>query len=172
VLTKIIGAIMVTAATTSLGVMSVRQLKRRVRSLCSLVGALDIMRSEICTRLTPMPELLELLAAQTEEPANIFFANCLIRQRSMRGRPFAELWRSALESTEELELKEYELEPLLELGPALGRYDTDRQGEAILAAKKRLEAFLQKAESERDRESRTRAMLGVAAGVMITIILI
>ncbi|HHU06162.1 MAG TPA: stage III sporulation protein AB [Clostridiales bacterium] len=171
-LTKIIGALMVTAATTSLGLMSARQLKRRVRSLRSLVGALDIMRSEICTRLTPMPELLELLAAQSGEPANIFFANCLIKQRSMRGRPFVELWLSALKSTQELELNENELEPLTELGSALGRYDTDRQGEAILAARKRLEAFLQKAESERDRESKTRTMLGIAAGVMITIILI
>ena len=171
-MTKIIGALMVTAATTSLGVMSAKRLKRRVRSLRSLVSALDIMRSEICTRLTPMPELLELLAAQTGEPANIFFTNCLIKQRSMRGRPFAELWNSALRATEELELNENELEPLIELGTALGRYDTDRQGEAILAAKKRLEGFLQKAESERDRESKTRTMLGIAVGVMITIILI
>jgi len=118
-LTKIIGALMVTAATTSLGVMSAKRLKRRVRSLRSLVSALDIMRSEICTRLTPMPELLELLAAQTGEPANIFFTNCLIKQRSMRGRPFAELWNSALRATEELELNENELEPLIELGTAL-----------------------------------------------------
>lgn len=169
---KIIGALMVTTATTSLGVISVKHLKRRVRSLRTLIGALDIMRSEICTRLTPMPELLELLAVQTGEPANIFFTNCLMKQRSMRGRPFVELWRSALASTKELDLKETELEPLWELGSALGRYDTDRQGEAIMAARKRLEGFLQKAELERDRESRTRTMLGIAAGVMITIILI
>jgi stage III sporulation protein AB len=168
---KIIGALMITTATTSLGVLSVKQLKRRVRSLRTLIGALDIMRSEICTRLTPMPELLELLAVQTGEPANIFFTNCLMKQRSMRGRPFAELWRSALDSTKELDLKETELEPLRELGSALGRYDTDRQGEAIMVARKRLEGFLQKAEIERDRESKTRTMLGIAAGVMITIIL-
>ena len=171
-MTKIIGALMVTAATTSLGVMSVKRLKRRVRSLRTLVNALDIMRSEICMRLTPMPELLEILAVQTGEPASIFFTNCLIKQRSMRGRPFAEVWLSALEDTKELELSENELEPLAELGSALGRYDTDRQGEAILAARKKLEGFLQKAESERDRESKTRTMLGIAAGVMITIILI
>lgn len=169
---KIIGALMITAATTSVGVISVKYLKRRVRSLRTLIGALDIMRSEICTRLTPMPELLEILAVQAGEPANIFFTNCLMKQRAMRGRPFAEIWRSALASTKELELKEPELEPLSELGSALGRYDTDRQGEAILAARKRLEGFLQKAETERDRESAARTMLGIAAGVMITIILI
>jgi len=171
-LLKVIGALMVTAATTSVGLISVKHLKSRVRSLRTLIAALDIMRSEICTRLTPMPELLELLAVQTGEPANIFFTNCLMKQRSMRGRPFAEVWRSALGSTKELELRETELEPLMELGSALGRYDTDRQGEAILAARKRMDGFLQKAESESDRESRTRTMLGIAAGVMIAIILI
>ena len=154
-LTKIIGALMVTAATTSLGLMSARQLKRRVRSLRSLVGALDIMRSEICTRLTPMPELLELLAAQSGEPANIFFANCLIKQRSMRGRPFVELWLSALKSTQELELNENELEPLTELGSALGRStQTDRA--SYTRRRKRLEAFLQKAREgtgEQDKDN-------------------
>jgi stage III sporulation protein AB len=130
------------------------------------------MKSEICTRLTPLPELFELLARQTREPANLLFADCLIKLRSMRGRPFAEVWKAALKSSGVLELNDGELEILIELGSALGRYDVERQGEAIATAKKRLEACLAKAESERDKESKTRAVLGIAAGVAIAIILL
>lgn len=169
---KVIGALMVTAATTSVGLLSVRHLKNRVKSLVSLISGLDIMRPEICTRLTPMPELLELLVRETREPAKTFFTDCILKQRSMRGKPFSEVWKSALDAASELELTEAELGPLYELGLALGRYDTDRQGEAILTAKKRLEALLYKAESERDRESRSRTLLGIAAGAAIAIILI
>ncbi len=169
---KIIGAVLVTAATTALGMRSAAQLKNRVKSLSSLVAGLDIMKPEICTRLTPMPELLELLARQSGEPASLFFAECLIKLKTMRGRPFSEVWKSALLSAKGLELSESEREILLELGAALGRYDSERQGDAISSARKRLEGRLSKAESERDKESRTRLMLGVAAGLAIAIILI
>ena len=169
---KIIGAVLVTVATTSVGLMSAGYLKNRARTLSTLVFGLEIMRAEICTRLTPIPELLELLARQTGEPANIFFADCLIKLRAMRGRPFSEVWKAALKGSGALVLNDAELEILTELGSALGRYDVERQGEAISGAKKRLEAQLAKAESERDKESRTRTFLGIAAGIAIAIILI
>lgn len=169
---KIIGAIMVTAATTTVGLRSASRLKNRVKSLKSLVGGLDIMRPEICTRLTPMPELLELLSRQAGEPANLFFAECLLKLKSMRARPFAEIWKSALYTENFLELSEDEREILAELGSALGRYDTERQGDAISSARKRLEAKLAKAENEKDKEIRLRTVLGVAAGLALAIILI
>ncbi len=169
---RIIGSLIITAATTAVGISSAAQLKNRVISLSSIIAGLDLMRAEICTRLTPLPELLELLARQTGEPASTFFTACLINQKKMRGRPFFEVWRDSLLETEELGLKEAEMQPLLELGNALGRYDSERQAEAIAAARKRMEAFLSKAEGERDREGKTRAMLGLAAGAAIVIMLI
>ncbi len=169
---KIIGSVIITAATTAVGISSAGQLKNRVRSFSTLIAGLDLMRSEICTRLTPIPELLELLVRESGEPAKTFFMACLIKQKKMRGRPFSEVWRAALLESEELELKEAELQPLLDLGNALGRYDTERQAEAIAATRKRMETFLSKAESERDREGKTRAMLGIAAGAAIVIILL
>ncbi len=169
---KILGALLVTAATTTLGLLSAGKLKSRAKSLSGFVFALGLMKTEICNRLTPLPELLELLARQTEEPVNVFFTDCLLRLRSSRGKPFAEVWRAALRNCRELELNEGELETLTELGSALGRYDTERQGEAISSARKRLETQLQKAESEREKESKTRTMLGLAAGLAIAIILL
>lgn len=169
---KIIGALMVTAATTTLGLRSAGRLKNRAKSLSGFVFALGIMKTEICNRLTPLPELMEILARQTEEPVNVLFADCLVKLRSSRGKPFAEVWQGALLSSKELELNDSEIDILRELGSALGRYDTERQGEAISSAKKRLEAQLQKAETERDKESKVRAMLGIAAGLAIAIILI
>ncbi len=169
---KIIGSVIITAATTAVGISSAEQLKNRVRSFSSIIAGLDIMRSEICTRLTPLPELLELLVRETGEPAKTFFMACLVKQKKMRGRPFSDAWRSALLESEELDLREAEMQPLLELGSALGRYDTERQAEAIASTRKRMETFLAKAESERDREGKTRTMLGIAAGAAIVIMLI
>lgn len=169
---KILGAVLITAATTAVGLSSAGRLKTRVRSLSSLITGLDLMRSEISTRLTPIPEILELLAREAAEPARGFFLSCLVKQKKLRGKPFSAAWRAALSECAELELRENEMQTLLELGGALGRYDAERQAEAIAKTRSRMETFLAAAEGERDREGKTRALLGAAAGAAIVIILI
>ena len=85
---------------------------------------------------------------------------------------FAAIWRRSVETTPELLLTEQETQTLAELGFSLGRYDAKEQSNALSYTIRRMEIFLQKAEAQRDKDSKTQAFLGVAAGVFAVIILL
>lgn len=169
---KILGAIMITAATAAFGFSAVLRLRARVKILAGMTAAIEVMKNEICDRLTPMPELLELLEGETEAPVSIFFNNCCKKMGTLGSVSFASVWKSALEETPELLMSEREIQTLSELGYVLGRYDSNEQKSAFSYTVRRMESFLQKAEEERDSQSKLHAFLGVAAGVFVVIMLI
>jgi stage III sporulation protein AB len=148
------------------------RLRARVRSLHALVGALGVMSNEICDRLTPMPELLHLMAAEAAFPASRLFQNALENIPALGSRSFSSIWRQAVCATPELLLSPTETLVLTELGQSLGRYDVAEQKSAIHYAQRRLEELTRDAEIERDRNSKVRAFLGVAAGFFAVILLI
>lgn len=169
---KIVGAVMIIAATAAYGFNAVLRLRARVRILTSLTAALDIMKSEICDRLTPMPELLEMLSNETEAPVRDFFNNCYKKLGMLGVQSFSSVWKSALTETPELLLNDGEAQVIAELGFVLGRYDSNEQKSAFSYTIRRMEGFLQKAETERDSQSKLHAFLGVAAGIFVVIMLI
>ena len=61
-----IGALLLMAGAAGLGLGAAAQLRTRVASLRSLVGALGQLERELTFRLTPMPELMERLARQSQ----------------------------------------------------------------------------------------------------------
>ena len=71
-----IGALLLMAGAAGLGLGAAAQLRTRVASLRSLVGALGQLERELTFRLTPMPELMERLARQSQGPAAYLFAHC------------------------------------------------------------------------------------------------
>ena len=81
-----IGALLLMAGAAGLGLGAAAQLRTRVASLRSLVGALGQLERELTFRLTPMPELMERLARQSQGPA----------VRTLQGPPLGagrkELW--------------------------------------------------------------------------------
>ena len=130
------------------------------------------MKSEICDRLTPMPELLEQMAAEASYPATIFFENAGDKMSTLGNQPFSAVWRQALKETPELMLTSAEELVLSELGLSMGRYNIEEQRTAFMYAQRRLEALTKKAVSERDANSKVQAFLGVAAGIFAVIILL
>ena len=169
---KLIGAILVVAGTASVGLNAVMRLKGRVGSLGTLITALDVMHSEICTRLTPMPELLEKLTALSQYPVSLFFENCRKNMKNIENASFYRIWKLSVKETPELELTAEEEQAVGELGVMLGHYDVEEQSRAIIYTKRRVDAFLQKAVRERDTQSRMYAVLGLSSGLAVVIILI
>ena len=169
---RFIGAILITAGTAGWGILGVIRLRRRVRSLAALLSALDILKSEICDRLTPMPELLRQMAAETTYPASLLFKNASDKMAALGSRPFSAIWRQAVRNTPELLLKPHEELVLTELGMSLGRYDIAEQRSAIGYAARRLDECRARAEADRDKNSKVHAFLGFAAGLFVVVILL
>ena len=169
---KIIGAVLLVAGTAAWGLAGVMRLRNRAKNLAALASAVGAMKSEICDRLTPTPEVFEMLAAEAQYPANLLFRNASERMGAIGQKPFSDIWRGAAENTPELLLNAGEIDALCELGLFLGRYNVEEQRSAFDRAGRRLEEFTGRAESLRDTNSRMHAFLGVAAGLFAVVVLI
>jgi stage III sporulation protein AB len=166
-----IAAVLVVLSSTLIGMNDVIRSRQRVSSLRVLSDALGVLRAELTERRIPLPELLERLAARQRQPAAEFFGTVnvnLVR----RELPFSTAWEMALRETESLCLLPEELQAMENLGRQLGKSGAMQQGEAILAAEKKLALFLDLEERERMKKSRLRAAVGAGAGAMLAILLL
>ena len=101
-----------------------------------------------------------------------FFHRVAQEMATLGIQSFYFLWKTAVEQSRELELTEGERQTLIDLGRSLGRYDTEEQRSAFSYTQRRLEDYLRKAEEERSRQGRVHAVLGIAVGVFVVIILL
>jgi len=169
---KMMGAILIIAGTAAWGVGSIARLRGRARSLNAVVSSLYVMENEICGRLLPMPELLELLSDEAADPASELFRNAQKKMSELGGRQFSEIWREAIRCTPQLFLTAQEELCLSELGFSLGRYDVGEQKAALGYTIRRMSEFAARAEQERDSNSKLHAFLGVAAGIFAVVVLV
>lgn len=167
---RMTGGILLLGACMTLGLGAVQALRARVDQLRAFIAALEEMARELNCRLTPMPELLELLRDGQDGPVGEFFALCAGGLDRLDRRPFSGLWQDALDAAD-LCLEEEDLHLLAELGNSLGRYDGRRQCEAIIQTRDRLEENLLAAMERRERLGRVYTTLGLAVGGILVIVL-
>ena len=169
---RLLGALLMLAGSASWGFSGVLRLNRRARALAALTEAVGIIKSEVCDRLSPVPELLETLINRADRPADDFFRRVYKKLPKLGKSTFPEIWRQAAEESTALCLKETEKTALFALGNALGRYGAAEQGRELDYLARRFEGFLRDAEAEKKRDSGMHAALGLAAGVFCVIILL
>ena len=169
---KLIGAILLIAGTASAGLLGAIKLRRRSDSLSSILNALSTMKSEICDRLTPLPELVETLCEDGQYPASALLSNVRAGMAQLGSTQFSEIWGRSVKLTPELLLNDREREVLSELGKSLGKYNVEEQRSALLYAADRFSDYLRKEETSRAESSKMRAAIGVAAGIFAVAILV
>jgi len=164
-MTRLLGAILLFLGATGAGLEGTRRLTARMRTLEDLLHALALMEGELGSRLTPMPELLTLLAKETSPTVRGFFARC---GALLGSKPFGTVWE---ESISTLHIKNEERRALAALGPILGRYDGESQRQALRRCREELEVCLDQAKGDRERLGRLYTTLGVSAGALLVILL-
>lgn len=169
---NIIGAIMLVGAAAAWGVGSVLRLKGRVQNLSSILTALEVMRGEICERLTPMPELLEMLRDESPYPAGLFFEKVRNSMSDLGTYSFAAIWRRSVETTPELLLTEQETQTLAELGFSLGRYDAKEQKQRALVYHPADGDFFAEGRGAEGQGLQNTSFSGCCSGVFAVIILL
>ena len=169
---KLIGAAVILISSALSSVRAVKRLGDRVRSMQSICASLEIMKSEIGSRLTPIPEIFELLAEQADQPARALYKNASKQMDRLGELSLSAIWKNAVESTPELRLTDTEKLTLCEVGMCLGRYDPQDQQIMLDRAAGRFESYRKRAEEDRQRNFKTQAYLGVISGVFIVIVLL
>lgn len=168
---KLLGSILLAGGAAYLGFSATARLERRVRSLRTFLGALELLERELSFRLTPMPALLDRLAKQTGPPVGAFFARCRDGLSDLGERTLSDLWSEALNGIP-MDLGAEDRLILGELGGILGRYDGAGQGEALALAQARLGQCLTAAAEERARLGRVYGALGLSVGTLLVIMLL
>ena len=168
---RLLGAVMLTMGCGSLGLSVVNRLDGRVRDLRELSAGLEILQRELGWRLAPLPEALEAAAGGTHGRTAEFFSFCAQGAKQLAGVPFRTLWSRGLERSS-LRLSREDRALLEQLGPVLGRYDGDSQRQAVESVLAGLSRQRAQAEDDRRRLGRVYGVLGLTAGLFLTLVLI
>lgn len=163
---RIAGAALLMLAGGAAGAAMLSEMNARLRLIGDLAAALGVIKSEICSLQTPLPEVFESLSLRGPAATRDFFSHLAggICAGELRG-----VWDEqvkGLEIGEEAELC------LMRLGLSLGRYEAQRQALELDAARSILEQILADRRVERDRQRRVYPGLGVSAGALIAVILL
>ena len=161
------GAIMIFLACAGGGFYKAMQIKSRVRTLSSLIAALELLKGEIADRLSDLPTALENTRGGASGEAACFIGALCQSSREIGDRPFADIWRQCAQ--EKLpSLRENELSALISLGGMLGRYDGETQAQAIDAASvQRIQALGTRLALVRDQLARVAALADRQAATVL-----
>lgn len=166
----LIGAALVAAGGALLGFQAAAGLRRRVRAVRETEAGLALLERELELSAPPLPRLLERGAEHSQGPARALFQGCLRGLDSLDQEDFSSLWRRLVREQTGLPAEGQAV--LLSLGDTLGRYEGERQREALSAARRRLEELAGRLEADSRHQGRVYQALGLSGGAFLVILLL
>lgn len=169
---KIIGVIFIVLSSLSVGLRYSYVVQQRCRTISQIIIAMRLLKSELCTRGTALPEAFGMLAAATSGSAAAYFSTAAKEMNRNR-------WMSPHDSLcmSESNLKEFsESDPVLHIlrdfASGIGKFDLDCQVQSLDNIISRLEIVYRTAEQDKTVRSKTYRALGLCAGISLAILLI
>jgi len=170
---KFMGAILIFGACSALGINARQELKRRVGAADSMLLALSLITSEISCRRAPIPEIIGELAQNDDMVIQSVFRGLQRRMREGNGLSLGYLWSANLRDTrEQTGLGKAECGILCSAANYLGRYDAREQVEGLEQITRRLSISRDLAERELRSKGNLYRTCGIAAGVLVILVLI
>ena len=168
---KVIGALMLLCGCSGIGLMQVTYMEKRIKTIRSLLCALEIMERELSFRMPLLEEILATAVRSTEDPTRSFLFSCENELKNTADKSFFDIWKDA--ANEQLAcLKKCDLDHVFALGRVLGRYDSEGQRQAIGQAHSALKQSLSNAEYDRNSRGRVCKALSATAGALLVILLL
>ena len=169
-MTRILGAVLTAGVCAWLGDRRAGQLKKRVETLDSLLTAFRGMERELSDCLTPLPELMERVAAWTTPPVRSVFRGIKEALARLEEEAFSAAWCRLVDEIPNLEQEDRRV--ICSLGGVLGRYDGHRQGEAVACVCRELERNRERAEQNFSSLGRVYRTVGAVCGGFLLILLL
>ncbi len=166
---KLFGGLLLTGGGLAAGLSATGELARRLRDLMVWVGALGEMERAMAYSLPPLPHLLTELSGRAEGAPGQALKLAGEGLERLGEYSFAEIWTDALAVCEG-GLDREDLALLRDLGTVLGRWDGEAQCRAIAAVRSGLEENAARLRRRLEREGRVYGVVGLSAGVFLTIL--
>ncbi|SHM84924.1 stage III sporulation protein AB [Anaerosporobacter mobilis DSM 15930] len=170
---KIIGAILVIVSSGGIGLYFSIILKERISDLKELNKLIIILRGEIRYASTPLPEAVSNLAYRTDGEYRRFLLAVAEEIDKQEGKSFGDIWNGCVEKElVDTSLNKKDKLLLTRLGENLGYLDKEMQLNTIDLYITQIQGELDDAVDGVKEKVRLYNMLGVMAGIFITIVLI
>ncbi|MGE5507996.1 MAG: hypothetical protein ACM3RP_05900 [Chitinophagales bacterium] len=179
----LLGAALTTGSGLLLGLEAAARWRARPARLAQLAAALALLETEMAVGRTPLPEAARHVAGLAGgSEAAAFFRRLADGLR--RGQPGAAAWRDAggllrpgeppwfLFRTQLAAEEEADLEPFLLLGEVIGATDLADQLKHLALARERLSARERQAVAAADRLAPVCRYAGLAAGLLVALVLV
>lgn len=168
---SVLGAILVLFAGTMSGFYISRQYANRPKHIRQLLHSLQRLETEIAYGLTPLPDALERISRQVNDPLDVLFRHAA-EQMGAAQQTTDEAWSSAVEVCwRRTAMKSPEKEVLLQLGRSLGNSDSNDQVKHLKLAMSQLRSEEDTASEEQHRYEKMWRSLGVLGGALVVIIM-
>ena len=149
---RLVGAVLVAAGCGFLGLQAAAGLRGQVRALEEASEGLALLERELELNAPPLSRLLACGTARGRGPAKALFQGCLLGLDNLDREDFSALWRRQVSGCGGLGPEGQAV--LLPLGDTLGRYDGERQREALAAASRRRAGLAAPREADPPRQGR------------------
>ena len=168
---KWLGILLLITGGTMTGAAAAACLKNRVQALSAMLAALEVLKGEICTLLTPLPEAISRLARMEQLEVYPLFRRLEALLPDLGAQSFSALWeRAVIESS--LPFSSEERHCLLQMGESLGRFDAQAQAVAISRCMDLLGQYLAEARQKAVGDGRLCQGLGLSGGVLLAVLLL
>lgn len=170
---KAIGAVLVIASCSAIGLQKSGDLKMRMKQLVMLKRMLLMLKGEIRYAKTPLPEAFDNIGKRIGNCFGGFLTGLAEKLTEQSGQPFRELWKQAIDDKlTETNLAKEDKEQLKKMGEDLGYLDSDMQINTIDLQVEQLELQLQRLEKGISGKTRVYNCLGIFCGILIAILLL
>lgn len=170
---KLIGGILIIAASSFIGFIYSRDLSRRPHDLRMLQSMLQMLENEIVYLSDVLPDAFERISRINNAEVAVFFEKAAQNLRKEKCIDAASAWGNAVkENIYKTALNEEDEKILLLFGKLLGSTDIDGQIKNIRLTVQQLGQQEQKAEEFKKKNETLYRNLGILGGIAIILILI
>ena len=167
---KTIGAVLVLSGAGGFGISKAMQFYRQLHQLREFYQMLELLKCELNYTLLPLPRICRLTAERVKGTASRYL---LVYARKLEeGLPRTKAAAQSMEEVRGLTLPNDAQMALLELFEALGRYDLDGENRLLQMTAHRLNASIERCESEKKPLAKGYAVLGFCTGLALVILMI
>lgn len=172
-LLKILGAILTIFSCSALGFYFSNEMNVRVKQLRELKKYVTILRGDIRYGGTPLPEAISNLASRSPGAYQSFLKNVSEQLYQSKGGTFSEIWgRCVWSDLKNTSLTGNDKEGLIRFGDTLGYMDREMQVNTIDLYLNQLQEEINDQASVAKERTKLYNVLGIMAGIFITIVMI
>lgn len=168
---RILGAILLTASASLIGILKAKSLKESAASLAELISFLQMMKCEIATSVMPVKLIIKRGLESECRYISCFLNELEQGLDSLHDTSFDKMWKNSVTSALTF-LSDRQCFLLCSLGESIGRFEPELQGEAIDGCITVFEKDLAEINSQLKSNQKMYIGLGSGAGLILSIILI